>query len=260
MVFALARTSGISIYIKRGIRLTCADQNQWVHGGDIFFANWCEPHHAVDFEDETVYYVLQVELSWLLNEQKDMRLARYRDALKIRAQNFDRFIYHDQKLCSIFSEIIKEYERKQIGYEVCIKGLFLKVLGLLFRNHFHSDAISGTFDLYDNSMQYTRSVLNYIAHHYNEPIHLEKLAERTGISKSYLCSLFKKHTGCTIIKYINRMRCYRAISLIETGMSVTQASLEVGYSDYNYFSRVFKKTIGISPSDSMKKIDEDITK
>ncbi len=60
-----------------------------------------------------------------------------------------------------------------------------------------------------------------------------------------------------MVKYINRMRCYRAISLIEGGVSVTQAAQEVGYSDYNYFSRIFKKTIGISPTDSLHKIDED---
>ena len=45
---------------------------------------------------------------------------------------------------------------------------------------------------------------------------------------------------------------------METGSSVTQAALSVGFNDYNYFSRIFKRVIGCRPSDSMKRVSEDL--
>lgn len=244
--------------LSGGIRLNCGNQAGWMYAHDLFFANWCEPHHALEFEDGTHYYVIQVDLDWLLKEHKNMRLSRYRDALTIYAQNFDSFIHQDSRLCQMMDEIIREYHQQEFGYEIAVKGLLLQVISVIFQKYFHIPENMETLTTYDNSLRYTRHVLNYISHNYNRAISLETLAKETGLTKSYLCQIFKKHTGCTITRYINRLRCYRAISLIETGMSVTEAAFEVGYSDYNYFSRIFKKIIGISPTDSMKKISEDL--
>lgn len=244
--------------LSGGVRLTCGNHSQWMRSRDIFFANWCEPHHALEFEDNTHYYVIQVDPNWLLKEHKNMRLSRYRDALTIYAQNFDSFIHQDNYLCGLMDQIIREYHTQAFGYEIALKGALLQIVSIIFQKYFHIPESMETLTTYDNSLQYTRHILNYISHHYNSSISLEILAKETGLTKSYLCQVFKKHTGCTITRYINRLRCYRAISLIETGMSVTEAAFEVGYSDYNYFSRIFKKIIGITPTDSMKKISEDL--
>ena len=91
------------------------------------------------------------------------------------------------------------------------------------------------------------------AYHYSTCNQLDALAAQAGISKNYMCRIFKEHTGCTIIHYINQLRCYKAMSLIADGVSVTQAALQVGYSDYNYFSRVFKQIVGFSPSKTARK-------
>ncbi len=181
--------------LRGGIRLTCVDKTGWVYPGDLFFADWCQPHHATAFLEDTEYYVFQVELSWLLNEKNDMRLARFRDALMIRGQDFDCFVRQDNALNAVLLQILDAYEKKPFGYELEIKGLFLEVLTLLFRNHFRTAPSSHAFDLYDDSMQYTRSVLNYIAHHFSEAITLELLSEKAGVSKNYLSSLIKKHTA-----------------------------------------------------------------
>ena len=160
----------------------------------------------------------------------------------------------------LFDEIIQEYALRESGYELRVKGVFLSVICHLYRHHFHPEQIRPNDACYDASFQYTRRILNYINHHFDSPITLKNLAAETGITTGYICQLFKRHTGCTVTQYINRLRCYRAISLIETGMSVTQASLAVGYNDYNYFSRVFKRFVGIRPTDSMKRIQEDLKK
>lgn len=248
-------------YVKAGaVQLSCQEGVQWVRPQEIFFANWCEPHHAVGFESHSRYYVIQVDLEWILGESWNTRLAQYRDAFVLHAQSFRAFIMNDSVLCGFFDEIIQEYALRESGYELRVKGVFLSVICHLYRHHFHPEQIRPNDACYDASFQYTRRILNYINHHFDSPITLKNLAAETGITTSYICQLFKRHTGCTVTQYINRLRCYRAISLIETGMSVTQASLAVGYNDYNYFSRVFKRFVGIRPTDSMKRIQEDLKK
>ena len=66
--------------------------------------------------------------------------------------------------------------------------------------------------------------------------------------------------GCTIIRYINQLRCYRALSMIASGISVTRVSIEVGYNDYNYFSRVFREIIGVSPSEVYNRTIESVNR
>lgn len=238
-------------YVLAGaIELNCNGKKQWIYPGDIFFANWCEPHHALAFVDGTHYYVFQVDLSWLIHSETDLRLSKYSDIMLVHSQDFSSFIYQDSALSRLFLDLLQEYQNKSPGFDLMVKGYFLKIIALLFRDYFHPKE---SFDSHDRTMGYTRQVLNYIAHHYNETLNLDTLAVQAGVSKSHLCHIFKKHMGCTIIRYINQLRCYRALSMISSGASVTKASTEVGYNDYNYFSRVFREITGLSPSEVFHK-------
>ena len=246
------------LILQGAISLSCNGQTETLHPGDVFFANWCSPHHAVGFADGTHYYVLQVDPTWLLVEEDDLRLSRYRDILMVHCTAFECFVRQDTHMSSTLLQIISAYKARQFGWEIQIKGLCLSLLSLLFRSHCHLADASGTIFQYDNSLRYTRKVLNYIAHHYADAISLDHIAAEIGLTKSYLCRLFRQHTGSSIMSYVNRLRCYQAIYLMETGSSVTQAALSVGFNDYNYFSRIFKRVIGCRPSDSMKRVSEDL--
>ncbi|MCI9274053.1 MAG: AraC family transcriptional regulator [Clostridiales bacterium] len=253
--FALHWHEQLEFYyvLEGGIYLTCNGEEQWVYKNDVAFANWCDLHRSIAFLDNTNYYVFQIDLSLLTSDKDDIFTEKYGNNLIVRSQNFERFIHQDSQISQLFEEIIKEYETQHIGFEMIVKSLFLRVTGLIFRNHFHYDK---SVALYDPSVKHTREILRYIAYHYNTCNHLDVLAAQVGITKNYMCRIFKEHTGCTIIHYINQLRCYKAMSLIADGVSVTQAAMEVGYSDYNYFSRVFKQVVGFSPSKTARKKKE----
>ena len=54
-------------YVKAGaVQLSCQEGVQWIRPQEIFFANWCEPHHAVGFESHSRYYVIQVDFGGIL--------------------------------------------------------------------------------------------------------------------------------------------------------------------------------------------------
>ena len=100
-----------------------------------------------------------------------------------------------------------------------------------------------------------QKALNYIDFHYTEHFTLNQLAEIAGISASYLSTQFKKENGVTITDYVINLRIRRSLPLLAaTTLSVSEISEKVGFQDYNYFTRIFKKVMGKSPSQYRKSL------
>ncbi len=98
-----------------------------------------------------------------------------------------------------------------------------------------------------------RQVMDHIQQHLQEEISLMTVAEHLNINKSYLSKLFKDEVGKTITDYIHMERIKRACYILEyEHMSMTEIASIVGYNDPNYFTRVFKKYKGITPTDYLK--------
>ncbi|GAA4288071.1 AraC family transcriptional regulator [Georgenia daeguensis] len=92
-------------------------------------------------------------------------------------------------------------------------------------------------------------VIHHLHDHYAEPTDLATLAEKFFISPFYLSREFKKHTGATIIGYVNDLRVGRAERLLqETEDSVSQISAAVGFANVTHFNRVFRARKDMSPS------------
>ncbi|VTS12703.1 helix-turn-helix domain-containing protein [Streptococcus pseudoporcinus] len=91
-------------------------------------------------------------------------------------------------------------------------------------------------------------VISYLHHHYNQTLSTERIAHHFGYSESYLYKKVKEELGITIKDYLNRYRIRRAIKLIleEPHLLVYQVSEAVGYSDYNYFGKVFRRYTGLT--------------
>ncbi|ASA23884.1 response regulator transcription factor [Paenibacillus donghaensis] len=97
-------------------------------------------------------------------------------------------------------------------------------------------------------------MIEYIHTHYAEDITLELLASQLYISKNYLNQLFKKVTGETFTNYVIRVRIEKAKALLLDGSHlIYEVSEMVGYQNVPYFSTLFKKYCGVSPSELMKR-------
>ena len=97
-------------------------------------------------------------------------------------------------------------------------------------------------------MKMIRRTLVYLQEHYKEKLTVEEIAEALHFSKSYLSHSFKEITRYSLISYINLLRCQNARVMLLAGSSVSEAAAECGFSEISYFTRVFKKTMGILPS------------
>lgn len=93
-------------------------------------------------------------------------------------------------------------------------------------------------------------VTRYIENNYKEDIALQDVAGLFGYSDVYFCKLFKQNFGKNFITYLNEFRIDRAKELLaDPQINIKDVSIEAGYRDANYFTRVFKRMVGRTPSE-----------
>ena len=102
-----------------------------------------------------------------------------------------------------------------------------------------------------------RNVINYIDQHLATELSLSVLAEVFDKNASYLSNAFKKEVGDTLTEYINKARIQASLRYFNmTNMRVADVADAVGISDFGYFSKLFKKHVGVSPREYKKMLDK----
>ncbi len=92
-------------------------------------------------------------------------------------------------------------------------------------------------------------VLNYISGHLTDGIVVNELSKKAYMSRNLFFKWFKEQVGITPLEFINNERIKMAKQLLkDTRTSITTVSLQCGFTDVNYFVRLFKKTEGITPA------------
>ncbi|RXZ80517.1 DNA-binding response regulator [Paenibacillaceae bacterium] len=101
----------------------------------------------------------------------------------------------------------------------------------------------------DPSNENMKKLLQYIQHHYAEPLTLTDMAKHFHFNPSYLSSYFSTHNEEGFVDYLHKVRIGKAEELLQKGDApISEISGLVGYSDHSYFCKVFKKSTGLSPS------------
>ena len=127
------------------------------------------------------------------------------------------------------------YEREEATAEKC-----LCLLNYILLEMADSNRRKGSF--------YPRVAL-YVNNNVTRPISLLDVSRELGVTKEYLSIVFKRESGMTVNEFINRRKMSLAKNLIIEGETpLCRVSEQLGYNDYTYFCRVFKKTFGVSPT------------
>jgi AraC family transcriptional regulator of arabinose operon len=100
-----------------------------------------------------------------------------------------------------------------------------------------------------------RKLVHYLEEHSHTELDTENIHAEFQLNYHYLSTLFKTKTGTSMFKYHEKLRIHQAAELLKnTAMNISEVSEQMGYSSPYYFSRVFKKVMGESPSDYIKSI------
>ena len=91
----------------------------------------------------------------------------------------------------------------------------------------------------------------------SSPITLKDVAQNQNVNASYLSAQFKREVGETLTDYIRQQRIRSAIALLNTtAMSIQDIAFQVGVEDISYFSKQFKKQVGMSPMQYRKMLKQ----
>lgn len=100
----------------------------------------------------------------------------------------------------------------------------------------------------ENTGQIIRQAAAYIDEYYYEPLTLSGLAEKYHMENSYFSRSFRKEMGENLIHYLSRTRMEKAKELMQKGdANLAEIAFMVGYDDYTYFNKVFRKSEGVGP-------------
>ena len=102
----------------------------------------------------------------------------------------------------------------------------------------------------DSNADIVSQIIDYVDENYNTSLTLSSIGARFYMNPIYLSSLFKRKTGHNLFQYIENIRMNRAKHLLaNSDLILKEVALFVGYNDTNYFGKVFRKNVGISPTE-----------
>lgn len=124
----------------------------------------------------------------------------------------------------------------------------LSLFSALYKEHMYIEPFPESGRSKRRIIQIKRS-LELIHSSYSRQITLEEMAAAAGLSEKYFCSFFKKLINKTPVEYLNLFRIEQACSMMtDSDKSLMEISMDCGFTDYSYFSRVFAKVTGESPA------------
>ena len=160
-----------------------------------------------------------------------------REAITLRALDYLLKPCQEQELILTVEEALHLYDRLGSNPEAVLRGDI-------------ADG-AGEEDLADRRMgQIRENIERYIREYYSTEISMQSVARAMNYSDAYFCKLFKQCFKVNFSAWLNEYRIDRAREMLQnTRLSVREVSTACGYSDANYFARVFKRVTGKTPSE-----------
>lgn len=151
--------------------------------------------------------------------------------------------HSDNRMMVLFNLLFRVLERNYtIGNFIYIS----QVLSLILSEIYFREKVD------ESSVQdrHVTMVIRYMYQHLRENLTLEEISEEVQLSKSYLNAVFKAQTGKSPVEFFIHLKMQEACKLLKsTDYYIYEVSAELGYTDQYYFSRIFKKVVGVSPKD-----------
>ena len=165
--------------------------------------------------------------------------------LKRKMPIFEKHIIYDKMLFAKLDRFFRSISGSKNF--LLIESNLIDALSYLILNY--TSYAKNYCDTFDNK-RIIKQTLDFIGDSIGDHITLDLLAKNCSLSKYHFLRVFKKEVGMTPHSFIINERINRANKLLQKGVSISEASLIVGFSDQSHFTRNFKKYFGYTPKKS----------
>ena len=214
-------------------------QERVVSAGNIIVYLPGQPQEYVYFKDD------KTDVYWVHFTGSDVE--KIIDYYNIRLSENIIYIGTSPDYQWLFGQIIQEMQLCRPRFEELISLLLRNIFILISRNLIGANRA-------DNSLENeVELAMHYFRENYRSEINVEDYALSRGMSASNFYRVFKQISGSTPLQYILKLRLSNAQNLLEnSNLSIAEIASAVGYENPLYFSRLFNKHIGVSPSEYRK--------
>ncbi|MDF2845889.1 MAG: AraC family transcriptional regulator [Herbinix sp.] len=239
------------IYVERGtVKLLLNGEEYLLTQNNFYFINREALHQFSSEDKELVYYAYVFPMEYL-----DFKLEDYCQSttvspltttlafpLTIPSSNANY-----KKILSEIHELFEISEQQLPGYQLNAKACLYKIISILQRDNSFVELSSG--DLVRSSKTADmKKLLTYLQANYKNPMTLADAALMLGYSTAYFCTFFKNSFGINFVDYLNHYRIEKScILLVSTKLPVMEIAFEVGFKNFSYFIRTFKKIMHMTP-------------
>ena len=160
----------------------------------------------------------------------------------------------DQELTALFNMFIDETINKQTGHQFIIDGISTHLTINLFRKLKHNIPEERPDRKYNGNVSINK-VIDFMMENYNKAFSLVEVSKLANFSPYHFIRIFKDQTGKTPYNYLLDIKVKKACELlIQRDNTITEVCYLCGFSNSSHFTTVFKRKIGISPSEYRKNL------
>lgn len=241
------------VYIDKGqVEIRRDEETLTLSQGEILFHRPNEFHSIRALNSSPNFFIVSFEC----NSPAMLYFERYKTVLDKTLKPFISSVIAESEKTYIIPKndpLLKKLTKKEntaIGGEQLIKTYLEQLLILLIRNITKKGETSVFPNKESMENHLVISAKNFIEEKSEEPFRVDDLCLALGYSKSYLSKLFHEQTGETIAAYATRAKIKKAKQLIREGnLNFAQISDKLAFDNPQYFSRVFKRITGMSPTE-----------
>lgn len=219
--------------------------------GQALFGNSSTLHtgYMINLQD-CEYYSITFDPKLIYGYDNSIVFIKY---VKPIIQNFSLPAFHfdlsedwHDNIIKIIQEIIEIESEHSATYELDILSKLNEYWKLLFLNT-DNIPLATTHDR--NAYNRIRNIISYIEEHYDSELTLENISNSIHVCRSECSKLFKRFMNISLFEFITQYRIEKSTEyLLNTNYSIIEIAALTGFNDSNYFSKVFRKQKGCSPT------------
>lgn len=227
------------LFFQEGAASILLDTQRYAYtAGDIAIIGGYVIHSIIADSRDCLYYCLIVDAGWLNTWR-----------FPIDASLLPRI--QDDTCWAYLKAIVAEFDRAEPMYKQAILAHVAGLFTRLYRSY-RSNTQPQTGSGSKRTNHAVLKALDYIHNNLSENLTIDTICAQVGLSKYHFCRLFKAYTDISVIQYINLQRCMKARQLmVVEHFTVSQAAREMNIQNLSYFTRMYKKYMGVLPSDEI---------